>query len=62
MTRQQMIERDLYGRGIHDARVLAAMAAVPREAFVPSSPSPPTTTAPLPIAAGQTISQPYIAR
>jgi protein-L-isoaspartate(D-aspartate) O-methyltransferase len=48
-------------RGIRDGHVLAAMAAVPRERFVP-----PALTdeaygdRPLPIGEGQTISQPYI--
>ena len=30
-----MVERQLRRRGIHDERVLAAMAEVPRERFVP---------------------------
>jgi protein-L-isoaspartate(D-aspartate) O-methyltransferase len=61
MSRQQMIDRDLERRGIRDRRVLAAMAKVPREVFLP-----PELVAiayedrPLPIAAGQTISQPYM--
>jgi protein-L-isoaspartate(D-aspartate) O-methyltransferase len=60
-ARAEMIERDLRGRGIKDARVLAAMDAVPRHLFVPE----PLRAAayedrPLPIGAGQTISQPYI--
>ena len=32
--REQMVERQVERRGIHDPRVLAAMRAVPREAFV----------------------------
>jgi protein-L-isoaspartate(D-aspartate) O-methyltransferase len=56
-----MIERDLLGRGIKDRRVLAAMGSVPRHLFVPE---PLRASAyqdrPLPIGAGQTISQPYI--
>jgi protein-L-isoaspartate(D-aspartate) O-methyltransferase len=56
-----MIERDLKGRGIKDARVLAAMAAVPRELFVPDGQkSAAYDDRPLPIGSGQTISQPYI--
>lgn len=60
-ARAQMIARDLRGRGIKDSRVLAAMDAVPRHLFVPD----PLRGAayedrPLPIGAGQTISQPYI--
>jgi protein-L-isoaspartate O-methyltransferase len=31
------IETQLRRRGIHDERVLAAMARVPRESFVPSA-------------------------
>jgi protein-L-isoaspartate(D-aspartate) O-methyltransferase len=62
MTRQQqMIDRDLRARGIRDPRVLAAMAAVPREAFLPPALAEfAYEDSPLPIAAGQTISQPYI--
>jgi protein-L-isoaspartate(D-aspartate) O-methyltransferase len=60
-ARAEMVERDLRARGIKDARVLAAMAFVPRHLFVPE----PLRAAayedrPLPIGAGQTISQPYI--
>ncbi len=33
--RQRMVERQLKPRGIKDERVLAAMAKVPREEFVP---------------------------
>jgi len=59
--RARMVEEQLRGRGIRDERVLAAMAKVPREAFVGA---PDRQNAygdyPLPIGAGQTISQPYI--
>ena len=59
--REQMVELQLQGRGISDARVLEAFRVVPREAFVP----PELTEfayrdAPLPIGEDQTISQPYI--
>jgi protein-L-isoaspartate(D-aspartate) O-methyltransferase len=48
-------------RGIADERVLAAVAAVPREAFVdPDYASSAYVDAALPIACGQTISQPYV--
>lgn len=48
-------------RGITDARVLAAMASVPRDMFVdPAHASSAWIDSPLPIACGQTISQPYI--
>ncbi|HVV84868.1 MAG TPA: protein-L-isoaspartate(D-aspartate) O-methyltransferase, partial [Kofleriaceae bacterium] len=61
MTRQQMIDRDLVGRGIRDPRVLSAMAGVPREAFLPPELAEfAYDDRPLPIALGQTISQPYI--
>lgn len=59
--RDQMITRDLRGRGIQDGRVLAAMSRVPREAFVPEALAGAAyDDRPLPIEAGQTISQPYI--
>ncbi|HYM77846.1 MAG TPA: protein-L-isoaspartate(D-aspartate) O-methyltransferase [Candidatus Dormibacteraeota bacterium] len=59
--RQQMVDAQLRARGIRDERVLAAMTRVPRHAFAPE---PYRDQAyedhPLPIAEGQTISQPYI--
>ncbi|MDX2317559.1 MAG: protein-L-isoaspartate(D-aspartate) O-methyltransferase [Hyphomicrobiaceae bacterium] len=56
-----MVARHLEARGITDPDVLTAMGKVPREAFV----SEPLSEfayedSPLPIEAGQTISQPYI--
>lgn len=49
------------GRGIQDARVLAAMRAVPRHEFVPAELRPNAyEDRPLPIGHGQTISQPFI--
>jgi len=56
-----MVADQLRARGITDERVLAAMGAVPREAFVPES-SRRTAYADeaLPIDAGQTISQPFM--
>ena len=48
-------------RGVRDGRVLAAMAAVPRERFVPPALTDEAyEDRPLPIGDGQTISQPYI--
>ena len=48
-------------RGIHEERVLAAMAKVPREEFVPpNSRAESYEDGPLQIGQGQTISQPYI--
>jgi protein-L-isoaspartate(D-aspartate) O-methyltransferase len=59
--RQQMVEEQLRRRGIRDPRVLAAMAAVPREAFVPDEQRIASySDQPLPIGYGQTISQPYM--
>lgn len=60
-VRRRMVRKQLEARGIRARRVLAAMAWVPREWFVP----PPSIAAaydnrPLPIGSGQTISQPYV--
>ncbi len=59
--RAAMVERQLRRRGISDERVLAAMAAVPREEFVPDRHrSRAYADAAQPIGEGQTISQPWI--
>ncbi len=59
--REEMVRRQIEARGIGDARLLAAMATVPRERFVdPELAHRSYDDAPLPIAGGQTISQPYI--
>jgi len=59
--RERMLKWDLQGRDITDPRVLAVMAEVPREQFVPPSHrSQAYHDGPLPIGSGQTISQPYI--
>ena len=56
-----MVRRQIEGRGIGDQRVLAAMRSVPRHRFVARRLSGDAyKDHPLPIAAGQTISQPYI--
>lgn len=56
-----MVERQLRARGIGDERVLAAMEAVPREAFVPPELRERAyADSALPIAEEQTISQPWI--
>jgi protein-L-isoaspartate(D-aspartate) O-methyltransferase len=48
-------------RGVRSRKVLAAMAAVPREEFVPDHLRKVAyDDSPLPIAAGQTISQPHV--
>jgi protein-L-isoaspartate(D-aspartate) O-methyltransferase len=59
--REDMVERQLRRRGIHDERVLAAMEAVPRERFVPEPYARRTyADSALPIGYEQTISQPWI--
>jgi protein-L-isoaspartate(D-aspartate) O-methyltransferase len=56
-----MVERQLRRRGIEDERVLAAMAAVPRELFVPEGVRGQAyRDGALRIGEGQTISQPWI--
>src|SRR6476620_8614738 len=59
--RERMVERQIAARGVHDRDVLEAMRAVPREEFV-AGPLREFAyeDSPLPIEAGQTISQPYI--
>ncbi|HEY9236357.1 MULTISPECIES: protein-L-isoaspartate(D-aspartate) O-methyltransferase [Phenylobacterium] len=60
-ARALMVERQLLRRNVHDPAVLKAMGEVPREAFVPEALQDfAYDDAPLPIDAGQTISQPYI--
>jgi protein-L-isoaspartate(D-aspartate) O-methyltransferase len=60
-VRARMVERQLRRRGIGDERVLAAMGAVPREAFVPRELRHRAyADSALPLPAGQTISQPWI--
>jgi protein-L-isoaspartate(D-aspartate) O-methyltransferase len=60
-ARSEMLRRDIAGRGVRDARVLAAMGRVPRERFVPPELAAEAyADHPLDIGAGQTISQPYI--
>src|SRR5215510_1836106 len=59
--RERMVERQIAARGVNDPRVLAAMREVPRETFVaPGFEEFAYEDSPLPIAEGQTISQPYI--
>jgi protein-L-isoaspartate(D-aspartate) O-methyltransferase len=56
-----MVERQLRRRGIRDERVLAALGTVPRERFVPPAMlSHAYSDDALPIASGQSISQPYM--
>ncbi len=59
--RKQMVSDQIYARGVRDAHVLEAMGKVCREMFIPDSVrNLAYTDMPLPIAEGQTISQPYI--
>ena len=59
--RTAMVENQLRARGIWDERVLAAMAAVPREDFVPRRLRHRAyVDSALPIGGEQTISQPWI--
>jgi protein-L-isoaspartate(D-aspartate) O-methyltransferase len=59
--RLAMVRRQIEGRGVCDPRVLAAMRTVPRHRFVSRALAGDAyKDHPLPISAGQTISQPYI--
>jgi len=56
-----MVRTQIRERGVRDQRVLAAMLEVPRHEFVQESlQADAYEDHPLPIGAGQTISQPYI--
>jgi protein-L-isoaspartate(D-aspartate) O-methyltransferase len=60
-ARLRMVEEQLRGRGIDDERVLAAMAEVPREEFLPEDVRKDAySDGALPIGEGQTMSQPWI--
>jgi protein-L-isoaspartate(D-aspartate) O-methyltransferase len=59
--REAMVERQLRRRGITEPHILDAFREVPREAFVSAKHAHSVYgDHPLPIEAGQTISQPYI--
>ncbi|HET8931946.1 MAG TPA: protein-L-isoaspartate(D-aspartate) O-methyltransferase [Polyangiales bacterium] len=61
LRRKRMVEEQLVRRGIQSASVLAAMREVPREAFVPEHERDKAwDDCALPLAHGQTISQPYM--
>jgi len=61
VKRQWMVDAQIKGRGITDKAVLAAMAKVERDLFVPPAlKAVAYEDMPLPIGHGQTISQPYI--
>jgi protein-L-isoaspartate(D-aspartate) O-methyltransferase len=56
-----MVERQLRRRGIEDERVLAAMAEIPRELFLPDEVRRDAyRDGAVPIGEGQTMSQPWI--
>ena len=60
-ARRRMVERQLRGRDITDARVLSVMGRIPRHRFVAREfQDEAYDDHPLPIGHGQTISQPYI--
>lgn len=59
--RERMVERQIEARGVTDPLILAAFREVPREAFIDEGQRQwAYDDHPLPIEAGQTISQPYI--
>ncbi len=59
--REEMVGHQIAARGIRNAALLQALREVPREAFVPDHLAAMAyDDSPLPIEAGQTISQPYI--
>jgi protein-L-isoaspartate(D-aspartate) O-methyltransferase len=59
--RELMVSDQIEARGVRDKRVLDAIRKVPREVFVPGHLRDRAyEDTPLPIAEGQTISQPYI--
>ncbi len=59
--RARMVAHQLAARGVLEPRVLAAMAAVPRERFVPSERREEAyRDQALPLSLGQTISQPFM--
>jgi protein-L-isoaspartate(D-aspartate) O-methyltransferase len=61
LEREAMVERQMRRRGISETRTLEAFMAVPREEFVSADQAHLAYgDHPLPIEAGQTISQPYI--
>lgn len=59
--RKDMVQAQIVARGVKDPRILDAMTAVPRHAFVPNHLHRSAySDRPLPIGESQTISQPYI--
>ena len=61
LPREEMVATQIRARGVLDERVLAAMRQVPRHLFIDGAlRAQAYDDYPLPIAGGQTISQPYI--
>ncbi|NNF17240.1 MAG: protein-L-isoaspartate(D-aspartate) O-methyltransferase [Gammaproteobacteria bacterium] len=61
LQRKRMVEEQIAARGVRDKNVLRAMEKVHRHKFVPADlRGRAYSDSPLPIGAGQTISQPYI--
>ena len=61
LEKERMVSEHLLARGIRDQAVIRAMREVPREAFLPRALERfAYDDGPLPIDAGQTISQPYM--
>lgn len=59
--RERMVNRQIATRGVRSEKILNAMRKVPRELFLPKGLEEfAYEDSPLPIEAGQTISQPYI--
>jgi protein-L-isoaspartate(D-aspartate) O-methyltransferase len=59
--RARMVEEQLRARGIRDEGVLAALGRVPRERFIaPEYVKDAYADRPVPIGAGQTVSQPFM--
>ena len=59
--RRQMVDSQLRARGIANECLLAAFGRVPRHRFIPGAdPAEAYGDHPVPIACGQTISQPYV--
>ncbi len=60
-ARHEMVDRQLSSRGIRDPRVLTVMSAVPRHRFLPESLARVAySDRAVPLALGQTVSQPYM--
>ena len=59
--REEMVDRQIAGRGVRDRRVLGVLRELPREQFIePALARQAYEDGPLSIGSGQTISQPFI--